>query len=191
MNVQTDLVDSLEQTFTHAQSVIANVREGQYEDETPCSEWKVRDLLGHLIGVVAGIGAAAGGRSSPPPSGFELGPDPAAQFREAAAASLSAWRAPGVLERVIDGPAGPMPGTVLASINVLDTATHTWDLATATGQPAELPEAVAAAAVEASRMIVTPETRPGRFGPELDAPAGASTTQRLVAFLGRPAAPGA
>ena len=100
---------------------------------------------------------------------------------------MLAWRAPGVLERVIDGPAGPMPGTVLASINLLDTATHAWDLATATGQPSELPEPVAAAAIEASRMIVSPELRPGRFGPEQDAPAGASTTQQLVAFLGRPA----
>jgi uncharacterized protein (TIGR03086 family) len=186
--MNTNVVDSLEQTFAHAEGVIANVQKDQHTDGTPCSEWKVRDLLGHMIGVVAGIGAAAGGRSGgAAPSAFELGADPASQFREAAASALSAWRAPGVLERVIDGPAGPMPGNVLASINVLDTATHTWDLATATGQPAELPEPVAAAAIEASRMIVSPETRPGRFGPEQDAPAGASTTQRLVAFLGRAA----
>jgi len=73
----------------------------------------------------------------------------------------------------------------VASINLLDTATHTWDLATATGQPAELPEPVATAALEASEQIVNPELRNGRFGPEQPAPAGASTTARLVAFLGR------
>ena len=32
-----------------------------------------------------------------------------------------------------------MPGRMLAGINLLDTATHTWDIATATGQPAQLP----------------------------------------------------
>ena len=53
-----------------------------------------------------------------------------------------------------------MPGHVYATINLLDTATHTWDLATATGQPAELPEPVASAAMDASRMIVTDELRP-------------------------------
>jgi uncharacterized protein (TIGR03086 family) len=78
-----------------------------------------------------------------------------------------------------------MPGRVLASINLLDTATHTWDLATATGQPAELPEAVATAALEASRTVISPEIRQGRFADEQVAPAGATPTQQLVAYLGR------
>jgi uncharacterized protein (TIGR03086 family) len=179
-----DVIDSLEQTFTHAQGVIDKVEEHQHRDKTPCEEWTVRDLLEHMIGVVAGLGAAAGGG---PPEPFVLAADPAAQFRGAAAAALAGWRTPGVLDRVVDGGPGPMPGRVLAAINVLDTATHTWDLATATGQPAELPEPVAVAAMEASQRIVSPQLRPGRFGPELAAPAGASTTERLVAFLGRTA----
>jgi len=177
-----EVIDSLEQTFTHARGVIAEVEPDQHADKTPCEEWTVRDLLAHMIGVVDGMGAAAGGR---PPSRFVLSTDPVGQFDEAARGALVAWRTPGVLERVIDAGAGPMPGSVLASINLLDTATHTWDLATATGQPTELPDAVAAAAMEASRAIVSPELRPGRFGPELPAPAGASPTQRLVTFLGR------
>ena len=90
-----------------------------------------------------------------------------------------------MLDRVVDAGRGPMPGHVLASINLLDTATHTWDLATATGQDQELPADVASAAMEASRLIVDDEIRPGRFGPEQIAPDGASATQRLVAFLGR------
>ena len=90
-----------------------------------------------------------------------------------------------MLDAIIDAGPGPMPGRVLAGINLLDTATHSWDLATATGQPAALPEDVAAAAMEASRATISPEIRPGRFGPEVDAPSGASATDALVAFLGR------
>lgn len=177
-----DMITALAQTFAHAGSVIAGVRAEQHGDKTPCTEWTVGELLEHMIGVVAGLGRAAGGQR---PSPFVLGDDPAAQFDEAAAAALAAWRAPGVLDRVIDGGAGPMPGSVLAGINLLDTATHTWDLATATGQPPELPEPVAVGALEASRSIVSPEIRAGRFGPEQPAPDGASATVRLVAFLGR------
>ena len=55
-----DLLDALEQTFDHAHDVIAGVRADQYDDKTPCAEWTVRDLLDHMIGVVAGLGAAAG-----------------------------------------------------------------------------------------------------------------------------------
>lgn len=177
-----DVVASLEQTFSHTSGVLAGVRADQLGGGTPCAEWTVRELLEHMIGVVDGFGSVAGGRA---PAPFVLGDDPAARFDEAAAAALAAWRTPGVLDRVVDGPDGPMPGHVLAGINLLDTATHTWDVAVATGQPSELPELVAVAALEASRSIVSPELRAGRFGPEQPAPAGASPTARLVAFLGR------
>jgi uncharacterized protein (TIGR03086 family) len=177
-----DLVASLEQTFAHTQGVIAGVRPEQHDDTTPCEEWNVRDLLDHVIGVVEGMGRAAAGEPRQP---FSLGEDPAGQFASASTAALAAWKAPGTLDRVIDGGAGPMPGHVLASINLLDTATHTWDLAMATGQPSQLPDRVADAAMEASRAIVSEELRKGRFGPEQPAPDGASPTDRLVAFLGR------
>ena len=177
-----DLIGSLDETFHHAHQVIGGVSPEQYGDKTPCEEWTVRDLLEHMIGVVAGLGAAAAG-SAPEP--FELAPDPAGQFDQAAASALAAWRTPGVLDRVVDAGPGPMPGRVLAGINLLDTATHTWDLATATGQPTALPDDVARAALEASVATITPEIRPGRFGPEIAVPADASPTDRLVAFLGR------
>jgi uncharacterized protein (TIGR03086 family) len=177
-----DLIESLEQTFAHAGGVIAGVRPEQHGSRTPCEEWDVRALLDHMVGVVAGLGSAAAGEKPEP---FVLAEDPAAQFDEAAAAALRAWRTPGVLDRVVDAGPGPMPGRVLASINLLDTATHTWDLAVATGQPAELPGPVAAAAMEASRAIVDDELRPGRFAPEQAPREGASPTQRLAAFLGR------
>ena len=179
-----DTIDALEQTFAHAHGVIAGVRPEQHGDTTPCTEWTVRDVLDHMIGVVAGVGAAAAGEA---PTPFELSSDPAAQFETASKAALVAWRQPGVLDRVVDAGPGPMPGRVLASINLLDTATHTWDLATATGQERELPAPVAEAALEASRAIVDDGIRAGRFAPEQPLPDGASVTQELVAFLGRPA----
>ena len=109
-----ELIDALERTFQHAHGVIGNVRADQYDDPTPCPEWVVRDLLGHTIGVVAGLGAAASGA---PPTEFVLGPDPAAQFHQAAESALAAWRTPGVFDRIVDGGAGPMPGRVRARRN--------------------------------------------------------------------------
>ncbi|MGH9112554.1 MAG: TIGR03086 family metal-binding protein [Acidimicrobiales bacterium] len=177
-----DIVDALDQTFHHAHQVIGRVRPDQHSEKTPCDEWSVRDLLEHMIGVVAGLGTAAAGT---PTRAFALDADPAAQFQDAATSALAAWRIPGVLDRVLDGGPGPMPGRVLAGINLLDTATHTWDLATATGQPAALPDDVASAALEASRATISPEIRTGRFAPEVAAGVSASATDKLVAFLGR------
>jgi uncharacterized protein (TIGR03086 family) len=176
------LAEVLEHAFQGAHRVIAGVTPDQYGNATPCPEWTVRDLMEHMIGVVAGIGAAAAG-SAPEP--FALATDPAAQFADVASATLTAWRADGVMDRIVDGGAGPMPGQVLAGINLLDTATHTWDLATATGQDATLPDDVAVAALDASRAIVSAEIRPGRFGAEVSCDPAADATARLVAFLGR------
>src|SRR3954463_10860183 len=164
-----ELVDALEQTFQHTQGVIANVRADQYDNPTPCSDWDVRAVLSHMIAVVDGMGAAVSGAARPE---FTLGSDPAGQFREASTATIAAWRTPGVMDKVIDGGPGPMPGRVLAGINLLDTATHTWDLAKATGQPPQLPAGLAGAPLDASRSIISPEIRPGRFAAEEPAPSG-------------------
>jgi uncharacterized protein (TIGR03086 family) len=177
-----DTATALEHAYQHTHEVIANVRPDQYGLETPCTEWTVRDLMEHLIGVVAGLGAAAAGRER---TAFELSDDPAAQFDDAADQAIVAWRAEGVMDRMLESTAGPMPGNVLAAINLLDTATHTWDLAKATGQDPTLPDDVAEAAYEASTMIVSPERRAGRFAPEVATPSDADPTARLVAFLGR------
>jgi uncharacterized protein (TIGR03086 family) len=179
-----ELVDALDQTFDHAHKVIAGVQPEQYDLRTPCEDWAVRDLLTHQVGVVSAMAATTAGTPKHADA-FELGDDPAAQFRAAADAALEGWRKPGMLEQTIDGGPGPMPGRVLAGINLLDTATHTWDLASATGQSTDLPPAVAEAALEASHQIVNEQLRPGRFGPPLDVGTDASATDRLVAFLGR------
>src|SRR4051812_26433479 len=178
-----EVIDALDRTFQHAHQVIGGVSKDRLDDPTPCTEWAVRDLLSHMIGVVAGLGSAVSGQA--PQGEFELSADPASQFGEIAATTLQAWRVPGTLDRMIDGGPGPMPGQVLAGINLLDTATHTWDLATATGQKAALPDDVAEAAMAAAKQIVSDDIRQGRFGAPCHAPDGADATSRLVAFLGR------
>jgi uncharacterized protein (TIGR03086 family) len=177
-----DPIEPLDRTFQHAQRVIAGITPDQYDNPTPCSEWNVRQVLEHVMGVVDGMGRALAGSER---SQFVLAADPGVQFEQIAADTIAAWRADGVLDQVVHLGAGPMPGRVYANINLLDTATHSWDLAIATGQDAALPDGVAVAAYEASLMIVSPELRRGRFGPEVAAPDGADPTQRLVAFLGR------
>src|SRR5437879_1331617 len=97
-----EIVDALSQTFEHTHKVIAGIRPDQLGDPTPCTEWDVRTLLGHLIGVMQGIGASARGEA---PEGraaaAELGDDPAGTFRQAADANLAAWGRPGIMEETL------------------------------------------------------------------------------------------
>lgn len=181
-----ELVPALEATFDRTHALISGVRPDQLRAPTPCAEWDVRALLAHVTGVVTNMGLGVSGQELLPDVGaFELGADPAAQFQTAAATTLAAWKANG-LEGEVNVGAGPMPAVVAANINLLDTATHAWDIARATGQDGELPEDVAAAALASAHMVVTDDIRQfAGFTEAQPVGAGASTTDQLAAYLGR------
>jgi uncharacterized protein (TIGR03086 family) len=177
-----ELIAALDKSFTHTHGVLRNVGPEHYTEPTPCEKWTVQDLLEHMIGVVAGLGATAAGTDAGP---FVLGEDPAAQFRAAADSTLAAWSTPGVMDRTVEAGAGPMPGSVLAGINLLDTTTHAWDLAVAIDRPAALPDELAAFTLQQARGIVSDALRPGRFEPPVEPGPDAGATELLVCFLGR------
>lgn len=181
-----DLVAALDSAFDHTATVVAGVRPDQMDGPTPCTEWDVRALMAHTLGVVTNIGRGVEGQELlGDVNGLTLDGDAAAQFRTAAARTLAAWKQADLAAEVNIG-AGPMPGMAAASINLLDTATHSWDLARATGQPEELPGDLATQVLGASRQIVTPEIRQyAGFGDAVEVDADATPTQQLVAFLGR------
>jgi uncharacterized protein (TIGR03086 family) len=113
------------------------------------------------------------------------GHDPAAAYAEAAAAALAAAGGD-TLIRVHVTPLGEMPGPALAGFTTLDILVHGWDLAVATGQPADLDGRLAAHVLGfAEQALATPEARAGRIGLAVPVAADAPVTQRLVAFLGR------
>lgn len=179
-------VDALDRSFAHAQKVIGGVRPDQLDSPTPCTEWDVRALLTHTIGVVTNIGRGVRGDALlPDVNAVGLGEDPGAQFAAAADATLAAWRAMDA-DTEVDIGAGPMPAFVAAGINLLDTTGHTWDLARATGQDESIPDDVVGPAFAAARMILTDDVRGyAGFAPEQPVAGDASPTAQFMAFMGR------
>ena len=63
---------------------------------------------------------------------------------------------------------------------------HGWDLAVATGQPADLEGRLAAHVLGfAEQALATTESRGGRMAPPIAVAADAPVTRRLTAYLGR------
>ena len=181
-----DLLDALAQTFDHTTAIIGGVHADQLDASTPCRDWDVRALLGHTIGVVVNIGRGANGEELlADMNSISLKPDLRAQFKSAGEHTLAAWTARG-LDGEVDIGAGPMPAPAGLGINLLDTATHSWDIATATGQNAALPDELAATVLSVCQGFVTDEIRGfAGFDPAVPVPADAGPTDQLVAFLGR------
>ena len=69
---------------------------------------------------------------------------------------------------------------------LLDAATHSWDIARASGQSGELPAELASTVLAICQQIITDEARGyAGFDAAVDVAADTSATAKLVAFLGR------
>jgi uncharacterized protein (TIGR03086 family) len=167
--------------------LIRNIRADQWSAPTPCTDWTVRRLVDHLIGMNRVFAALLADRPPPPrPPADHVEDDPVGAYRDSAAALQAAFGRPGVLERTYHGPLGTASGAERLEIRLYDLLAHGWDLAQATGQPADLPDDLAEQSLAFARTQLTGQARPGRFGPAQVVAEQAPAIDRLAAFLGRP-----
>jgi uncharacterized protein (TIGR03086 family) len=186
--------DALEQAIASTRPVLANVKDDQLSDPTPCQSWDVRKLINHLIwgpnwcavttergaapevDDMASIDYAAGDRMQ--------------AFDEGVRKAVAAFNAPGAQEKVIKLPFGEMPGAFFMGIATTDVFIHGWDLARATGQDAaNLNPALAEQLLAGARAAISDQWRGqdgvAPFGPEVKVPDSAPAADRLAGFLGR------
>jgi uncharacterized protein (TIGR03086 family) len=187
-----ELYEAFDRTVASTAGIVKAVCPDQAGAPTPCTEWRVQDLLNHVIGTLWLSEALFSDRAPRYPMapgglpGADLaGEDPASAYAEASAAALTAASAGDTLTRVHTTPLGDMPGPALAGFTTLDILVHGWDLAKATGQPAALDGTLAAHVLAFAEQAITPDTRAPRIGPALPVTVNAPLTHRLVAFLGR------
>jgi len=181
------LVEQLGRAFDVVGDLITKIRPEQWSAPTPCTEWTVRQLVGHLIGMNRVFAALLADEPPPPrPSADPVEHDPVGAYCGSAATLLAAFDQPGVLERTYRGPRGVATSAERLQIRLYDLLAHGWDLAQATGQAADLPEDLAEQSLAFAQTQLTEQARAGRFGPAQRIAEHAPAIERLVAFLGRP-----
>lgn len=177
-------IESLAEAFDFTEAAIRGVGADQWTDSTPCSDWDVRELVHHTITAISAFAATASGRGRRVDQDDDGLAGPAGAFRRSADEALAAW--PAALDESVQLGLEPVPGRIALAMNLLDTLVHGWDIATATGQPAELPRQASVDALAAARTIVTDQFRATvGFAPPAAVDDDASPTEQLVAFLGR------
>jgi uncharacterized protein (TIGR03086 family) len=187
-----DVVATHAETLRTTQRVVDGVRPEDMDRGTPCSEWEVRALLAHMVGVNEVFTAAVRGDEPKATSDEDiLGDDPAGAYRRSAEEAVAAWSSPGVLEQMLHLPFGHMPAAFAIGLHFIDNVVHRWDLATATGQDHLLDAESAGLALQMCQNNfaalpadqVRGEGKP--FGAEVPWDEEAPLHERLVAFLGR------
>ncbi len=166
--------------------LIGRIPDGQWQAPTPCTEWNVREVVGHLVGMNLVFVAVFEDGPMPERGAGTLGSDPAGAFRESAAALQAAAARPGVLERRQATPLGSATGAERLQWRIADLLTHGWDLIQATGVAAELPGDLAEQALTFVRGQLPGQPRAGRFADAQPIRDDAPAIDRLAAITGRP-----
>lgn len=194
-------MDNLVTMFLSAQRAFGErvqaVREDQWHQPTPDTDWDVAALVGHLIEenrwvppLVHGhdFDAAAkiveGTRSLPADGG--VGGNLIQEWDEASVACADAFKDDDALDRTVALSRGPTPVRDYISEMMFDHIVHGWDLETAIGYHGEpLPEDVVAAVYQIAEPMAPMLAGSGLFADPVDVPDGASTLDKLLALTGR------
>src|SRR5215469_5343285 len=189
--------DLLRQAIAYALRSVAAVTPELMTRPTPCTEWDLTMLLRHSCESLAALveGAHLGCVGPAAAADGAVCTDAAGLFTARAVGLLGRWAQfsrPWVLIGEYR-----LAVTDFAAAGALEIAMHGWDVAQACGGRQPLPASLADRLLAVAPLLVTDADRtplpgPGTpaarlFGPPLTTPPGASASDRLAAFLGRPA----
>ena len=180
-----DDLDLLERALGWTRGVLVDVRDDLAAAPTPCADWTLRDLLGHMVDSLSALAEAATGTLGPTTVtvGRSAGPEALARsLCDLGCAVLGGWVHAG--GRPVALAAGPLPRSVLTEVGALEVAVHGWDVARSCGSTAVLPSTLAAGLLPVAVRRVGPGDRPGSFGPVVT-PSGSDPVSVLLAHVGR------
>jgi uncharacterized protein (TIGR03086 family) len=180
-----------QRAMAQTEAIVAAVQPGQLTAPTPCPEYDVRALLSHIIGGLNRVAIVGeGGDGLARPARADDVPDdgwPEA-YRAAAQRARAAWADDAKLDALVEVPWGKIPGRFAIAGYIQEILTHGWDLAQATGQPAEGDPELAFFALAGAKRVLPAEIRGDDdipFGPVVDVSSDAGPYAQLAAWLGR------
>ncbi|MFD7796026.1 TIGR03086 family metal-binding protein [Streptomyces sp. NPDC059759] len=176
--------------------IVARLAEGvtdaHLDGATPCPEYAVHHLLGHLTGLAVAFRDAArkdlGATTDTAPDSAL--PDIGADWREALPKALDeladAWRDPAAWTGSTRAGGVTLPGPVAGAVVADELVVHGWDLARATGQQYAPDEAALRAAHGFLAAVAEDPTGGGGiFGPVVPVPDDTPLLDRAIGLSGR------
>jgi uncharacterized protein (TIGR03086 family) len=175
--------------------VIALLAEGVTDEQlgnaTPCPEYPVRTMLGHLLHLSAAFRDAArkdfGATTDTPPTDSvpDIGPGWREELPKVLDELAEAWRDPAAWTGMTRAGGVDLPAEVAAAVAVDELVIHGWDLARGTGRPYDPDPAALQASYDFLRASADDPVRDAIFGPVVPVPADAPLLDRALGLSGR------
>ncbi|HSS24230.1 MAG TPA: TIGR03086 family metal-binding protein [Mycobacterium sp.] len=177
----TDELDSAEATLGVLQQVLHTIASDDMSRQTPCTEFDVTQLTGHLLKSITAVGGMVGAEFPEP----EQTDSVERRVISVARPALDAWHRHGLEGNVPFG-VGEMPAKGVCAVLSLEFLVHAWDYASAVGHEVDAPEPLAEYVLGLAHKTIKPEFRGGAgFDDPVDVPADARALDQLIAFTGR------
>ncbi|WP_274034491.1 TIGR03086 family metal-binding protein [Streptomyces sp. MMBL 11-1] len=190
----------LEPAARRIAALLGPLDDSRLDGPTPCPDYAVRELLGHLTGLATAFRDAARkdlGAST------DVSPDAALpvlddDWREVLPLRLdemaAAWRSPDAWTGMTRAGGVELPGEVAGAVALNELVVHGWDLARSTGQPYAAGEAELRSCEALLAPVGSGPDSPDRpdgsdggslFGPPVPVPDDAPPLDRVIALSGR------
>lgn len=184
-----ELLHAHRRAMTEFDDRVRRIADDQWENPTPCTEWTVRDLLGHLVyeqlwapWLLAGATLEKVGDRF---DGDQLGSAPLEAWAHGSSAARAAWDAPGATSGEVYVTGGVIPTEDYGWQMTLDLAVHAWDLARGIQADDTLDSDLA----DALHTVFAPQVEAwqgmGLFAPPRQTSTDVDIQTRLLALLGR------
>lgn len=188
----SDLRIPLAAVLDQAGALITTTDPADADLPTPCAEFDVAALIGHLVAIPTRIAHIVGGGDAfEVPSELDIPARAWASEWAKARATVDESLAPDdVLQRPFRAPFRTMPTAVALGLYVTEFLIHGWDLARATGREDQLDGAlangIASVALPQIRQAIPADGRDAiPFGPVVEVPESASPFAQLLGWYGR------
>ena len=177
-----EVIDRMSSLVAGFDARVQGAAPDSWSNQSPCAEWKARDVVAHVSNNLLGVCASLAGTE-----GRQIADDEDiltawGEARDAFAGAIGSAD----LSTMINGPFGPMPAEqFIGRIISTDVLVHTWDLARAVGGDDHLDVGAVEGAYSGLKPMDAMIRIPGVFGPKVDPPAGADIQSEFLSFLGR------
>ncbi|MET9925193.1 MULTISPECIES: TIGR03086 family metal-binding protein [unclassified Streptomyces] len=167
------------------------IDDSRLDGPTPCPDYAVRHLLGHLTGLATAFRDAArkdlgASTALPPDSALPVLEE---DWREVLPRRLAevatAWRSADAWTGMTRAGGVELPGEVAGAVALDELVIHGWDLARSTGQPYEAGEAELRTCAALLAPADDDPDRGGIFGRPVPVPDDAPLLDRVIGLSGR------
>jgi uncharacterized protein (TIGR03086 family) len=168
---------------------VAAIKDDQWKDPTPDTEWDVRALVHHLVYEMVWAPPLLEGKTvadvGDQYEGELLGDDPKGAWAKASATALTSVTKPGAMVDTVHLSFGDFPGAEYTMQLVTDLTVHAWDLAKGIGAADDLDGELVEVCLAEVRKQEDMLRASGLFGEKIEVGADADPQTELLGILGR------